>query len=63
MILGVWIYLDIKQIENVKKLQNAKNMMIYLLFLLSNEKTLWVLYKNSGVEEEEENKKDKRMVL
>lgn len=62
MILGIWIYLDIKQTENVKKLQNAKNMMTYLLFLLSNEKTLWVLYKNSGVEKEE-NKKDKRMVL
>lgn len=62
MILGLWIYLDIKQTENVKKLQNAKNMMTYLLFLLSNEKTLWVLYKNSGVEKEE-NKKDKRMVL
>lgn len=60
-ILGLWIYLDIKQRENVKKLHNAKNMVTCLLLLLSNETTLWVLYKGSGMEEEE-NRKEKIMV-
>lgn len=57
MILGLWIYLDIKQRENVKKLHNAKNTVTCLLLLLHNETTLWVLYKESRVEEEQ-NKKD-----
>lgn len=39
-------------------MHNAKNMVTCLLLLLSNETTLWVLYKDSGVEEEENKRQD-----